>query len=185
MLEEANAIRALHRMLVHVEEPGRSQISETLGVFARGRLAFMESNLLVRENTQDERLQEREQLNAVVATVVPLSDTGMNQAQILASATRILDSGSRMEAIMLAHVPSRVVLLLILLSTGCAVMIGISISEKLPTLWLPAAIWSLLLSMALFTIVDPDAPSWGSIRLDTAPMKASLPAIDRPETPAR
>jgi hypothetical protein len=185
VLEEANAIRALHRMLVQVEEPGRSQISDALGVYARGRLAFMESNLLVQEETQGVRVQEREYLNAVVANVVPQSDTGMNQAQILATATRILDAGTRMEAAMLAHVPARVVLLLVLLSTGCAMVIGISIAEKLPTLWLPAAIWSLLLSAALFTIVDLDAPRWGSIELNTGPMKSALRAIEPHGSTAR
>lgn len=185
VLEEANAIRALHRVLVHVEEPGRTQISGALGAYAKGRLAYMESNLIVQEATQAARLREREYLNEVVATVVPVSDTGMNQAQVLASATRILDAGTRMEALMLAHVPARVVLLLVLLSTGCAVVIGISIADRLPTLWLPAAIWSLMLSMALFSIVDLDAPRWGSIQLNTDPMKSALKAIDAqsPRTP--
>jgi hypothetical protein len=178
VLEEANAIRALHRMLVHVEEPGRTQISDTLGTYAKGRLAFMESNVIVQEETQADRVREREHLNEVVATVVPRSDTGMNQAQILATATRILDAGTRMEAAMLAHVPGRVVLLLVLLSTGCSVIVGISIADRLPSLWLPAAIWSLLLSAALFTIVDLDATRWGSIQLNTAPMRSALQAID-------
>lgn len=178
MLEEANAIRALHRMLVHLEEPGRTQISDALDIYAKGRLDFVESNLIVQEATQADRLREREHLNEVVATVVPHSDTGMNQAQILATATRILDAGTRMEAVMLAHVPGRVVLLLILLSTGCAAVIGISIADRLPSVWLPAAIWPLLLSMALFTIVDLDAPRWGSIQLNTDPMKSALAAIN-------
>ena len=160
-------------------------MSDTLGVYARGRLAFMEANLLVQEEMQPARLLERERLNEVVATVVPSPDARLNQAQILATATRILDAGTRMEAAMLAHVPVRVVLMLVLLSTGCALLIGISIADRLPTLWLPAALWSLLLSMALFTIVDLDAPRWGSIQLNTAPMQSAAAVVEAHGLPAR
>lgn len=174
LLEEANAIRAMDRMLAHVEEPGRSQISVTLNVYANGRLEFMKSNLLVQEDMQAERAGEREQLNMVVANVVPVSKAGITQAQILASSNRILDAGTRMEAIMLAHVPVRVILVLTLLSIGSAVIIGISIGDKLRFLWLPSALWALLLSTSLFTIVDLDASHWGSIRLNPAPMEAAV-----------
>jgi hypothetical protein len=180
LLEESNAIRALHRTLVHVEEPGRSEISAALSAYAKGRLAFVGSNLLSQEDMGPARAAEREQLNQVVATVVPVSDTGVNQAQILAAATRILDAGTRMDAVTLAHVPPRVILMLVILSTGCALVIGISIAEKLPALWIPASLWALLLSLALFTIVDLDAPHWGSIQLDSKPLQTAVRVTTEP-----
>jgi hypothetical protein len=181
LLEESNAIRALHRTLVHVEEPGRSEISAALSAYAKGRLAFVESNLLIQEDMAAPRAAEREQLNQVVAAVVPVSETGVNQAQVLAAATRILDAGTRMDAVTMAHVPPRVILMLVLLSTGCALVIGISIADKLPALWLPATLWSLLLSLALFTIVDLDAPHWGSIRLDSGPLLTAVQVTSAPD----
>lgn len=174
LLEESNAVRALHRTLVHVEEPGRHEISVALTAYAKGRLVFVESSLLGQEDMLAPRAAERERLNQVVAAVAPVSDTGVNQAQILAAATRILDAGTRMDAVTLAHVPPRVILMLVLLSTGCALVIGISISERLPALWLPATLWALLLSLALFTIIDLDAPHWGSIRLDSGPLQTAV-----------
>jgi hypothetical protein len=180
LLEESNAIRALHRTLVHVEEPGRSEISAALSAYTKGRLAFVGSNLLNQEDMAPARAAEREQLNQVVATVVPVSDTGVNQAQVLAAATRILDAGTRMDAVTLAHVPPRVILMLILLSTGCALVIGISIADKLPAVWIPASLWALLLSLALFTIVDLDAPHWGSIQLDSGPLQTAVKVTSVP-----
>ncbi len=174
LLEEANAIRALHRTLVHVEEPGRTEIASALTIYAKGRLVFVRSNLFLQEAQLDDRGRERERLNQVVATVVPRSDTGVNQAQILAAATRILDAGTRMDVISFAHVPPRVVLMLTLLSTGAALVIGISIGDKLKSLWIPAVLWSLLLSLALFTIVDLDTPQAGSIRLDSSPLATAV-----------
>lgn len=180
LLEESNAIRALHRTLVHVEEPGRSEISVALSAYSKGRLAFVGSTLFGQEDMTAQRAAEREQLNQVAATVVPVSDTGVNQAQILAAATRILDAGTRMDAVTLAHVPPRVILMLVLLSTGCALVIGISIAEKLPALWLPATLWAMLLSLAMFTIVDLDAPHWGSIRLDSGPLETAVKVTSAP-----
>lgn len=174
LLEEANAIRALHRTLVHVEEPGQAEIASALNDYAKGRLAFVQSNLFGQEAQQAARAKEREQLNKVVANVVPRSDTGVNQAQILGVATRILDAGARMDMISFAHVPARVGLMLYLLSTGCALVIGISIGDRLKGVWIPAIVWSLLLSLALFTIVDLDAPHWGSIRLDPSPLETAV-----------
>lgn len=178
LLEESNAIRALHRSLVHVEEPGRSEISAALSSYTKGRLAFVGSNLFEQEGMAPARAAERERLNEVVAVVVPVSETGVNQALVLAAATRILDAGTRMNAVTMAHVPPRVVLMLVLLSTGCALVIGISIAEKLPALWIPATLWALLLSLVLFTIVDLDAPHWGSIRLDVEPLETAAKATN-------
>jgi hypothetical protein len=180
LLEESNAIRALHRTLVHVEEPGRSEIATALHVYAKGRLAFVSANLFGQEDQEQARAAEREQLNRVVANVVPASDAGVNQAQILAAATRILDAGTRMEQVMLAHVPPRVVLVLYLLATGSALMVGVSLGHHFPKLWLPAVIWSILLSIAIFTIVDLDSPHWGSIQLDTTPLKTAVRVTSSP-----
>jgi FtsH-binding integral membrane protein len=174
LLEESNAIRAMHRILVHVEEPGRSEISAALRLYSQGRLAFVQSNYFQQADMVPARAAEREHLNRVVGAVVPTSETGVTQAQILAAATRILDAGTRMDAVTLAHVPPRVILHLVFLSAGCALIIGISIADKLPSLWLPATLWAFLLSIALFTIVDLDAPHWGSIRLDPGPLQTAV-----------
>jgi hypothetical protein len=177
LLEESNAIRAMHRSLAQVAEPGRSVINSSLITYAKGRLAFVESNLIEQEALAERVLAERESFNRVVAEVVPVSNAGMNHAQLLAAATRILDAGTRMDVISLAHVPPRVALLLLLLSTGSAVVMGISIGDKWRTLALPMAIWCGLLSLALCTIVDLDSTHWGSIRLDTAPLENALRAV--------
>lgn len=174
VLEESNAIRAMHRSLSRVEEPGRSVITGSLITYARGRLDFAKSNLIEQELLTRRLVEERESFNSVVADIVPVSKSGMNQAELLSAATRILDAGTRMDVISLAHVPPRVVLLLILLSAGSAIVIGISIGDKWPTLILPMAIWCGVLSLALFTIVDLDSAHWGSIRLDTAPLENAL-----------
>jgi hypothetical protein len=181
LLEESNAIRELHRSLVHVEEPGRSEISDALAAYARGRLAFVSSNLFQQEDQQEARAAERERLNRVVADVVPRSDTGINQSQILSSATRILDAGTRMEQVMLAHVPPRVILVLYLLATGSALMVGVSLGPVVSKLWLPATLWAFLLSIALFTIVDLDAPHWGSIQLDPKPLQTAVRVTSAPD----
>lgn len=182
LLEESNAIRALHRTLVHVQEPDRSEIAVALNRYAIGRLAFARANMFGQEEMRDIRATEREQLNLVVANALPVSSTGVNQSQVLAAATRILDAGTRMETVSMAHVPPRVILVLVLLSSGCALVVGISIAEKLHRLWIPAVIWSLMLSLALFTIVDLDAPHWGSIQLESRPLevavRATRPAAD-------
>lgn len=171
LLEEANAIQALHRTLVHVAQPGRADIGAALHAYTMGRLTFVQSNLFAQTAQQGARKQERARLNQVVANVVPKSETGVTQAQILIAATRILDAGTRMDMMSLEHVPARVALVLYLLSTGAAMVIGISIGEKLRGLWLPAVVWSLLLSLVLFTIVDLDTSQWGSIKLSRAPLE--------------
>lgn len=177
LLEESNAIRSLNRTLVHVEEPGRGQIRTALTTYTKGRLAYVERNLIEQDALVPRLIAEREQFNQIVANVTPSSKSGVTGAQVLVGATRILDAGTRMEMISVEHVPARVVLVIVLLSTGTAMLIGISLAEKWSTLKVPIAMWSLMLSMALFTIVDLDAPRWGSIQLDPAPMRNALRSL--------
>lgn len=180
VLEESNAIRAMHRALVHVSEPDRAEISLALKTYTKGRLAFVHGNLIEQQAMEARLLSERDHLNRVVASIAPISKTGMSQLQVQGYATRILDAGTRMDMISSAHVPLRVVLMLVLLSSGAAVMVGISIGERWSSLVLPVAMWSLMLAMALFTIVDLDSPQWGSIRLDARPLENAMNALTAP-----
>lgn len=180
VLEESNAIRAMHRALVHVAEPDRTEIAVSLRTYTKGRLDFVRSNLIEQQAMEARLLAERDDLNRVVANAAPVSKTGVNQSQVPGYATRILDAGTRMDMISNAHVPPRVVLMLVLLSTGSAVVIGISIGDRISSLRLPITIWSLILAMALFTIVDLDSPQWGSIRLDARPLENAMRALTAP-----
>ncbi len=174
VLEEANSIQALHRTLVHVDQPGRREIGHALHAYTQGRLEFVQSNLFKQEAQLEARARERAQLNDVVANVVPRSTTGVSQSEVLRLATRILDAGARMDMISFAHVPKRVILLLVLLPTGSALAIGIAIGDRIQSLWLSAIIWSFLISLALFTVIDLDSSHWGSIRLKPGPLERAV-----------
>jgi hypothetical protein len=178
VLEESNAIRAMNRALVHVAEPAHSQLSASLRTYTKGRLDFVRANLIKQQEMEPRLIADREKFNRVVANVDPDAKTGVNQSQVLALATRILDAGTRMEMISSAHVPPRVVLMLILLSSGTAIVIGISIGDRFSSLRLPIGIWSLLMAMVLFTIVDLDSTQWGSIRLDYRPLENAMRALE-------
>jgi hypothetical protein len=177
LLEESNAIRALHRTLEHVEHPDKSNIGIVLETYAIGRLQFVESDLFSQQDQQSVRMAEREQLNLAMSEIVPTVASRVGPVQLIAAATRTLDAGTHLEQAMMAHVPTRVVLVLYLLSTGAALLIGVSLGANLHKLWLPAVIWSFLLSAAIFTVVDLDAPQWGSIRLDSTPLKTAIKAV--------
>lgn len=177
LLEESNAIRALHRTLEHVENLDVSDINNVLKAYATGRLQFVESDLFAQRDQQSVRAAEREQLNLVMAEIVPDSKSRVGQIQLIAAATRTLDAGTRLEQAMMAHVPYRVILVLCLLSAGSALSIGLSLGANLPKLWLPAVVWSFLLSAAIFTVVDLDASQWGTIRLDSTPLQIAIKAV--------
>jgi hypothetical protein len=78
-------------------------------------------------------------------------------------------------------VPPRVILVLYLLATGSALMVGVSLGPVVSKLWLPATLWAFLLSISLFTIVDLDAPHWGSIQLDPKPLQTAVRVTSAPD----
>lgn len=176
LLAESNSIRALHRTLAHVGQPGRAEIGTALHAYAQGRLKFAQSNLFDQEAQLDKRAKERERLSDVVTNGAPRSDADVSQTEMLHLLTSVLDAGTRMDMIALAHVPARVILLLVLLPTGSAMVIGMAIGDRIQGLWFSATIWSSLVSLALFTIVDLDSTHWGSIRLDHGPLERAVRA---------
>jgi hypothetical protein len=177
VLEESNAIRSMNRAIVHFEASDRAKIAESLLLYTKGRIDFVRANLIDQQDMVPRMVAEREALNRVVANVDPVSKAGVNQSEILGYATRVLDAGTRLDMLLAAHVPPRVILVLLILSIGSAVVIGISIGDRWRSVLLPLTIWSMMLSIALFTIVDLDSTQWGSIRLDSAPLDNALKAI--------
>lgn len=175
VLEESSAIRALHRTLQSLDDADRVPATVALHDYARGRLAFAEARAFNQEAVAERLARQREALNSIVSRLAA-RDEVKGIVQIQAAATRVLDSGARMEMISLAHVPLRVYLMLVIFSTSCAAMIGMSLADRLQALWLPAVLWCALVSIALATIVDLDAPHWGDIRLNAKPLQYAVRA---------
>ena len=176
MVVESNAIRALNRSLRLLEDPTRGQVVASLHADANGRLAFVRARLPQQVEMTGLLASQREALNDKITLVTAgLSKAGL-QGQLMAGATSVLDAGTTMESIAAAHVPPRVVLLLGVFSTVYMVALGIALGERTRELKSLLVFLVVVLSLALFSIVDLDSSHWGSIRIDDRPLVVAVRA---------
>jgi hypothetical protein len=180
MVVESSAIRALNRSARLIDEPARGEVVAALNAYAIGRLAYVRVRITEQIEMTDDLASQRETLNEEITLVAAgISKPGL-QGQLMANATRVFDAGTTMESVTTTHVPARVVFLLGVFSTAYMVALGIALGDRTRDLKSLLAFLVVILTLALFSIVDLDSSHWGSIRIEARPMvvavKATTPA---------
>ena len=170
VLEEANAIGTTYLRAQLLDEPHRSRLSRLLLGYAQNRLDLANATtyegriaLMAQTNTYQTRLWAE-----TVAAIRPI------RGQVIAGTfvetmNATIDAGAARVAARRAHVPSRVLVFLLIYMAVAAFLFGFAMPpRRRPT---TTAVLLTLLTLAYSLILDIDRPTGGSIREPQAAME--------------
>lgn len=182
VLEEANAIGTTYLRAQLLDEPYRSQLSDTLLTYTENRLALAEAlpgDKQLRLLDESDALQ-KQLWSETVAAVRPIR--GLEIAPSFVNAMNAtIDEGAARVAARRAHVPPRVLVMLLVYMIIAALILGYVMSRS-PKRMATAVLLGLV-TLSYLLILDIDRPTGGGIREQQTPMKDLL-ATMRQSPPA-
>lgn len=178
VLEEANAIGTTYLRAQLLDEPYRSQISRTLRDYTGNRLALAEAPPGDRQLTllaQSDVLQQR-LWTQTVAAIRPIR--GLEISSTFVEAVNLtIDEGAARVAARRAHVPPRVLVVLLVYMVIAALILGYVMSRS-PKRTATAVLLGLV-TLAYLLILDIDRPTGGGIREPQTPMRDLLASMEQ------
>jgi hypothetical protein len=173
VLEEANAIGTTYLRAQLLDEPYRSQLSETLRAYTGNRLELAEAppgdrqlGLLAQSDVLQKRLWTQ-----TVAAIRPIR--GLEISSTFVDAMNLtIDEGAARVAARRAHVPPRVLVVLLVYMVISALILGYVMSRS-PKRTATAVLLGLV-TLAYLLILDIDRPTGGGIREPQTPMRDLL-----------
>jgi hypothetical protein len=182
VLEEANAIGTTYLRAQLLDEPYRSQLSTTLRQYTENRLALAGAHGIDEQGpllAQSDALQKR-LWTQTVAAIRPIR--GLEVSSTFVDAMNLtIDEGAARVAARRAHVPPRVLVVLLVYMVISALILGYVMSRS-PKRTATAILLGLV-TLSYLLILDIDRPTGGGIREPQAPMEDLL-ATMRKSPPA-
>lgn len=167
VVQEANAIGTTWLRAQLLEEPNRSAMTVLLRDYGDARLAWSEAHAdLARTNAMQQKLW-------VVTGAAVRSDSSTQLTRGLMDAmNESFDLASARAAARSAHIPDRVLQVLVLYAALSMVMLGYTLGagERLPRI--TTGVVLLLLTLAVVVILDLDRPTSGAIQVSQQPLEA-------------
>ncbi|KRA83938.1 DUF4239 domain-containing protein [Altererythrobacter sp. Root672] len=177
--EEATAIDTAYQRASLLDEPDRATLQATLREYAHTRVApeGVKDDLVEAELRKDQALRQR-LWDETRTAVLPFRQT--DQASSLVEAINdALNVGVRREAAGRAHVPSRILDVMILSLLVTAGMLGYLLRDTKGTKRQASTILLILFVIMLVLIMDIDRPRDGSIRVPQRPLEELVARLDR------
>ena len=97
---------------------------------------------------------------------MPRCASDQTAAILLASLNEMFDAGSRHQAASMAHTPTEILVLLVLVSIFAALLAGHDMSGRKRFNWLHMAVFAAVTSVTIWVTYDLEMPRYGLIRLD-------------------
>lgn len=171
---EANAIETAFTRAQLLEEPSRAQMSSLLRAYAETRLRYG-----LATETEQPRLvtASRAQRRALAIAVVEATRSGKAPAAgnlMIQALDDVVDRGVDREGALAAHIPMKVLLVLLFYVTAAAMVLGYALQAHRGRHRVATAVLFLLQALALSTILDLDRPRGGSIVVSQEPLAALL-----------
>jgi hypothetical protein len=175
--EEATAIGTVHRYADLFDEPERSQLQETLRHYARSRI--VEMGLGDRE--MEARVRRSEALRQQLWTearlaILPVRDTERG-AYFAGSINEMVELGNRREIAGRAHVPSRILDVMLVYLLASAAMLGY-LSRRKGGRRQASTVLLVLFVIVIVLILDIDQPRSGTITVPQRAMEEMVASLD-------
>ncbi|MBO9518554.1 MAG: hypothetical protein J7493_10850 [Porphyrobacter sp.] len=177
--EEATAIDTAYLRASLLDEPYRNTLQSTIRAYAHTRV----SPRGVLDDKMEEQLKKnsvlRDQLwNDTRTAVLPIRQTDQGSSMVEA-VNDALNVGIRRETAGRAHVPSRILDVMLLSLFITAAMLGYILRGRKGTPRHASSILLILFVVMLALIMDIDRPRDGSIRVPQRPLEELLARLDR------
>lgn len=180
LLQEAEAIANVATIAATLKGDAAPVIQARLVPYAEARLAQTRaSEPAERARYAAQAAAAKRALQAVVLPAVR-AEAGTSAAVAMANAYDALsNSGEARDALVLAHLPSRVIFLLAAYCLVAAAMLGHAAALQRNRHRLASATLFLLLAIAFATILDLDRPRKGGIGISDQPLSNAIAALPR------
>lgn len=175
--EEANAIGTVHRYIDLFDDPERSQLQETLRAYARSRIV----QTGVGDQAMEARIRRSEALRQQLWTearlaILPVRDSERG-AYFAGAVTEMIELGNRREIAGRAHVPSRILdVMLIYLLASAATLGYLSPVERGRRQ--ASTVLLVLFVIVIVLILDIDQPRSGTITVPQRAMEEMAARLD-------
>lgn len=169
VVQEANAIGTTWLRAQLLEEPDRTRISSLLRAYLDTRLAWSEVAAEAGDGAQAAAL--RRQLWSVTGHAVRSDPNPQLSRGLMDALNQSFDMASARSAARSAHVPSRVLDVLLIYAVISAAMLGYTSATKGKPHRVATAMVLILLTLALTMILDIDKPRGGAIQVSQAPLE--------------
>ncbi len=169
LIDEANAIGTamLRADLLPVEQ--RAETKAQLLEYAKARSALSAIDLTLTQQRQAYRNQISEIQAKLWTLAIAAAETDsrpVTTGTFLSSLNEMIDSQSKRGALLRAHVPEPILLLLLFVFVASVGMMGYSSGLSRKRIFAPLVLVSLLITLIVFIIIDLDRPKRGLIKVD-------------------
>lgn len=168
VVQEANAIGTIWLRAQLLEEPVRTEMRRLLPLYADARIAWSDVELRTADMAPTVGLQEA-LWRATGAAIRTDSSTQLSRA-VMDAMNDGFDLASARQAARSAHIPDRVLQVLLLYAALSMVMLGYILAANGRPHRIATTLLLLLLSLALITILDIDRPRSGAIQVSQQPL---------------
>jgi len=177
--EEANAISTTYMRASLFDEPHRTQLQTLLRQYARSRIApeglWNEQMDAKVENARALRVRL---WDATHAAVYPVRETEL-ASYFLDAMNETLNVGTRREIAGRAHVPTRILNILLLYLLAAAVALGYVVANESRGRRQAAMLLVALFALAMLLILDIDRPQSGTVNVPQRALEDLVAMLDR------
>ena len=178
VLQEANAIGTTWLRTRLLEEPNRAAMSGLLSAYVDARLAWSETGTSNADLVQTEGIQQK--LWAVTGTAMRTDSSPQLSRGVMDAMNQSFDLASARTAARSAHIPGRVLGMLLLFAALSVVMLGYILAANGKPLRIATTLLLVLLTLALIVILDLDRPRSGAIQVSQQPLEDLRASIAAP-----
>jgi hypothetical protein len=169
VVQEANAIGTTWLRAQLLEPPNSAAMSNLLRAYLDARLAWSEADATEDQQAQMAALQQK--LWAVTGQVMRSDPNPQLSRGLMDAMNQSFDLAEARAAARLAHVPDRVLSVLLLYALLSAAMLGYTSAAKGKPQRIATASVVVLLTLALVMILDIDRPRSGAIQVSQQPLE--------------
>ena len=180
VVKEANAIGTTWLRMQLLDAPERTRMEDLLRRYVDARIAFGEAASANAEVAQYQRTEalQAQLWETLIEAIAPFRDTP--RASLLVTTTNeSIDLAAERFATRQAHIPPRIMRMLVFFALLAAGMVGYERGHQRRT----TTLLFLLLTLAASLVVDLDRPSTGMVNVPQDPMlelRASMQPVDAP-----
>ena len=168
VVQEANAIGTTWLRARLLEEPARTEMSRLLRVYADARIGWSDHEVRATDMALTARLQQ--QLWAVAGSAIRADSSPQLSRAVMDAMNESFDLAAARLAARSAHIPGRVLQVLLLYAALSMVMLGYILAANGRHHRIATSLLLMLLSLALTIIHDIDRPRSGAIQVSQQPL---------------
>jgi hypothetical protein len=175
--EEANAIGTVYRSAGLFDEPERVRLQETVLQYARTRVTRMgESDRAMEAHVRRSAALRQKLWNEARQAILPVRDTERG-SYFAGAVNEMIELGYRREIAGLAHVPSRILDVMLVYLLASAAMLGYLSSRKGGRRQ-ASTVLLVLFVIVIVLILDIDQPRSGTITVSQRAMEDMIASLD-------